>query len=152
MKELEVIKFIKENKDWRNILKEKPYCIIIKDKDTFSLLKYNQIDSDFKIPLVRECRGLIINNETLEPVCIPFFKFFNYGEELVDKIDEESMMVSEKIDGSLIKFWCYNNMWHVSTNGMIDAYECELQLQTDKYKTFGDLFEEMYERYNSINP
>jgi hypothetical protein len=29
--------------------------------------------------------------------------------------------VSEKIDGSIMKLWCYNDCWHLSTNGMIDA-------------------------------
>ncbi len=73
---LKVIQFIKDNPDWREVLSSAPYCLRISDDSGFTILKYSQIDSDFKNEIVRECRGLIIDQD-LNPVCIPFFKFAN---------------------------------------------------------------------------
>lgn len=142
---LKVIDFIKEHENWRTILTEKPYCLSIKDEDEFTLLKYNQIESDFNNEIVRECRGLIIDNN-IKPVCVPFFKFGNYGEGYTPEIDWESVSVQEKVDGSLIKVWNYNDSWRVSTNGTINAYHCDIgQVDALKincpFKTFGELFD-----------
>lgn len=47
-------------------------------------------------------RGLIVNHETGEIVARPFGKFFNYGEEAVQKdLMTGPISVSEKLDGSL---------------------------------------------------
>ena len=64
-------------------MSEAPYNIAIKDDGDFILLKYSQIDSDFNEEIVRECRGLIID-KNLVPVCVPFYKFGNYGESYAD--------------------------------------------------------------------
>jgi len=81
-KELDIQKFIREHSDWERALMEKPYCIGIQKDRMFGrnlvLFKYSQIDSDFHLPIVRECRGLILDRDTLEPVCVPFFKFGNF--------------------------------------------------------------------------
>lgn len=145
--ELELTKFIKENPDWEQKLTEAPYYITIKRKDNFILFSYNQIDSDFYNPIVRECRGIILDS-TYNPVCVPFYKFGNYGEGYVDTLDWASARVQEKVDGSLIKVWNYNSEWHVSTNGMIDAKDAELYTDICEYKTFYDLFIEAAKNSN----
>lgn len=119
---METNNFIKSNPDWEERLAAQPYSIKIKRKDGFVLLKYNQYDSDFMLPLVRECRGIILDeSDSYRPVCVPFFKFGNFGESYVPEIDWQSASVQEKIDGSLIKLWNYKGIWHVSSNGEIDA-------------------------------
>lgn len=140
MKELEVVKFIKSNKDWVEKLSKAPYCIEIKADNDYILLKYRLTDNpDFSLRIVQECRGLILRKVDFKPVCIPFFKFGNYGESYVPKIDWESAVIQEKIDGSLIKLWYDNNDWHISTNGTINAYEAEIGTGIE-YSNFGDLF------------
>lgn len=143
---MELLKFIKENYNWEDILIKKPYCLKIKKDDGYVILSYNQIDSDFYNPIVRECRGIILEEKTLIPVCVPFYKFGNYGEGYVPNIDWSSTRTQEKVDGSLIKAWYHNGKWRVSTNGTIDAYKCPLGLvdfaQLDcPYNTFGELFD-----------
>ena len=144
-KELEIQKFIRWHSDWESRLAEKPYCINIQ-KDTvygrhLVLFKYSQVDSDFNFPITRECRGLILDIDTLEPVCVPFFKFFNYGEPYCDKIDWDTAFVSEKLDGSIMKVVLLGNDLLVSTNGVIDAFKAPIQDQIGFVgKTFGDLF------------
>ena len=142
-----LIDFIKDNDDWRDILADAPYHITIKDyagkeddlKD-LTILKYDQIKSDFNNPIVRECRGIIINRETLGVVCHPFDKFGNYGESYVPDIDWDTATVVEKVDGSLIKLYWYKGKWRVATNGTVNAFECDLPKPTAEFKTFGELF------------
>ncbi len=137
---LNLVKYIKENSDWETKLKEKPYSITIKRKDNFIIFNYSQIDSDFYNPIVKECRGIILENSTYKPVCVPFFKFHNYGEIYADIIDWNTARIQEKVDGSLIKLWNYNGEWKVSTSGTIDAHDAELQSDV-KYKTYFELFQ-----------
>lgn len=141
------MEFIKNNIDWEQKLSEKPYCITTKRKDNFIMFCYSQIDSDFYNPIVRECRGIILDCE-YKPVCVPFYKFGNYGEGYVDTIDWSSAKTQEKVDGSLIKVWNYKGNWHVSTNGTIDAKDATLQCDISPYTTFYDLFIEASKNSN----
>lgn len=79
---LKIIDFINQNKNWRDILSEAPYYLSIKDDGEYAILKYNQISSDFSNDYVKESRGLIIrkDGDNYIPVCVPFLKFFNFGE------------------------------------------------------------------------
>ena len=144
---LRVIEYIKNNQDWKTTLTAEPYNLSITDDGNFTILKYSQINSDFNNEIVRECRGLIIDKEC-NPVCIPFFKFANYGEPYADEIDWDSAIVEEKIDGSLIKVWHYGGSWIVSTNGTIFAKNASIGAEdgielkaSNKYATFAELFE-----------
>lgn len=126
--ELHILDFIKEHADWETLLTEKPYCVTTKWDGDYFLLKYNQFGSDFSNPIVKECRGSIFYKDPekneIKCVCMPFFKFGNYGETYADKIDWSTAKVMEKVDGSLIKIW-YHNGWHISTNGNINAYNTQ---------------------------
>ena len=61
---LKLVEFIKNNADWEAKLQDKPYCITIKRKDNFIIFNYNQIESDFYNPIVKECRGIILEDVT----------------------------------------------------------------------------------------
>ncbi len=136
--------FIEQNPNWEEILKEKPYCLNITRDSLFGrnliMFKYNQIESDFMNPLVRECRGLVLDEYTLEKVSIPFFKFGNYGEQYCPEINWKDCWVGEKIDGSLCKIVKLGNNLLVSTNGTIDAFKAPLADQIGcSAKSFGEL-------------
>lgn len=149
---LNIIQFIKTHPNtWRDILSSPPYNLIIKDGingyEGLVLLKYNQFDSDFSLPIVRECRGIIIDIEdNFNPVCHPFNKFFNYGEKYADSIDWKSARVQEKVDGSIIKFWKWNrkNRWVISTNGAINAFDANISSFSDLENTNGISFGELF--------
>lgn len=149
MFELELERFIQSHANWRELLQQPPYNITIKDDGKYTLLKYNQITSDFSNQIVRECRGIILCDGAV--VCQAFDKFFNYGEPNADEIDWPTARVQTKIDGSLIKLWYMGveDKWHVSTNGTIDAYKCPLEVNSlisdtfnGEYETYGELFDE----------
>ena len=133
---IELQKFIVNHKNWEEELQAEPYCIKITRDGPYIMFKYNQIESDFSNPLVRECRGIILKEGTFEVVCHAFDKFGNYGESYVPEIDWETAVVQEKCDGSLIKIWYDDDDWHISTNGAIDAFKA---FTSGGERSFGDL-------------
>ena len=150
-KELEVLKLINSNRNWREILSQEPYNIIIKDKGQYTLLKYSQIEpkSDMSNSIVQECRGLIIKPDLFQLTSNPpiqqykvvsmrFTKFFNYGQTEAAKL-EFPCEASEKIDGSLIGIWYDEETgWHVSTSGNIDSEDASLDI--NEYSSYRDIF------------
>ena len=133
-----LIDFIKKENDWRTKLTKDPYSLIITDDPPYTLFRYNQKESDFFNPLVLMCRGIILKNADTDPtiVCWPFNKFFNYGEKFCTEFDWNSCLITEKIDGSLIKVWFDEGEWHISTNHVINAFKANVSFGL----TFGDLF------------
>jgi hypothetical protein len=141
MKELRIMKYIKDHEDWEESLGQAPYNLVIaKDEDypELRLFKYNQIESDMRNPLVKECRGIVIDVETFEVVAYPFDKFFNFNDERADEIDWNSAVIQEKVDGSIMKLYYYKDKWMVGTNGTIDAFKTPVGAWDDL--TFGKLF------------
>ena len=137
---LELEKLLNSNENWIDILTNKPYCLKIKSMCKYFLFMYNMIESDFSQKIVQEARGIIFYQEDdgkFTPVCVPMFKFFNYGEPNAVKIDWESAKIQEKVDGSLIKLF-YHNGWKWATNGTISASNAEVS-GFDGQKTFMDV-------------
>ena len=141
---LNLQKFIIKNKDWKEKLSQKPYCLKISEEGNLILFKYNQIDSDFNEPIVNESRGIILEKDTWKVVAYAFNKFFNFGESYADEIDWESAVVETKEDGSLIKVYYYDGEWRVGTNGTIFAENAELN--AGPYKNFRELFDAAAEK------
>lgn len=157
MYHLELRDFILSHGNWEELLTSDPYNLKISRDEGYIMFKYNQVLSDFSIPLVREARGIIFREGDWECVCHAFNKFFNEGEKNVADIDWNTASVQEKVDGSLIKFW-YDKDWHVSTNGTIDAFKAELN--DTKYPNFLQLvfaaihqvFEDEYNFVDLLDP
>lgn len=138
--QLKTIKFIKENDNWRELLSQAPYCLTINEDENYAILKYSQIDSDFNEQICRECRGLVIDLHTLDPVALSFYKFFNVQETFADRIYWKDCKVLEKVDGSKMMVWynTYENKWQISTSSQLDAYKARVN---DFDFTFGDIFD-----------
>ena len=148
MSKLKVVRFINTHPNWRAILSSSPYNLIIKDLGDCTLIKYNQLFSDFKEPMVREARGIIIQKKgrKYRLVRIAFTKFFCVGDpnakrDLYKLAHRKQWFVEEKIDGSLITLAWWNNKWHISTSGNIDAYKAPLSFANSDIQNFGKLFE-----------
>lgn len=85
-------------------------------------LKYDQLNSRMDKEIVQECRGIILDeSDNWKIICLPFTKFFNYHEGQADKIDWKTARAYEKIDGSLMTIYHYDNTWHVASSGLPDA-------------------------------
>jgi len=138
--------FCAEHEDYLELLAAEPYYIKMKEDGPYIIFNYNQLSSDFSNPIVQEARGIIFRKGSWEnPVCWAFNKFGNYGEGWVKDIDWDTAFVSEKIDGSLMKVW-YDQIWHISTNGTIDAFDAKLN--DVKVHDFEELFLEALGKYN----
>ena len=118
-----LVKFIDDNADWKNILAKEPYNIAIKpapyNKDWY-MFSYNLFSSDFTNPIVKECRGCCLeikDNKVSEILCYPYDKFFNYGDPNCAVIDWSSAKAEDKIDGMLLKVFKHNDMCIALTNG-----------------------------------
>jgi len=86
------------------------------------LLKYDQIASPMGVPLVRECRGIVLDEANgWSVVARAFDKFFNHGEGHAAPIDWGTARVQDKVDGSLCMLYHYAGEWHVATTGTPDA-------------------------------
>ena len=150
--ELKIVDFIKTHSNWEELLTSSPYNLTIKRDGKLILFKYNQIDSDFNEEICCEARGLILEEGTWKVVRFAFKKFFNLGESFAAKIDWNSAVGNEKLDGSIISVFFYDGKWRIATNSTIDAFKAELG-GIGPYKTFGELFESVlplstFENYN----
>lgn len=115
---MQVIEFIKE-KGFDALTEELGIKVKHYEDDGLVVLSYSQIDSPKTHPVVRECRGLILRTDTLEVVCRPFYRFFNWGEatETTTEFKLENAIAYDKVDGSLIKIWYNNGVWQIATRG-----------------------------------
>jgi len=97
------------------------YSINVKEYPRHKLLvlNYSQINSPKTHPIVKECRGLILDSRSYRPVSRSFDRFFNLGEAdaTEDNIDFSKTYCFEKVDGSLIKLYFRRGFWYIATRG-----------------------------------
>jgi T4 RnlA family RNA ligase len=141
---LRIIDYIKENGLAKAIesfkLKTKVY-------DKKILLKYDQIESDMSRTEVQECRGLILERDTWKVMSMSFSKFFNSGETHAAKIDWDTAIVLEKLDGTMIQVYYdwHKDKWFAATTGMAEG---EGEVNNKFGTTFNDLFWETLNKYS----
>lgn len=112
------------------------------------LFKYRQDGSPFHEKIVQEARGIILDEkEGWRVVARAFDKFFNYGEELAADIDWSSARVQEKLDGTLISLYHYEDEWHVATTGVPDGF-----MNVNGFSTFASYFWETFKAEGGILP
>lgn len=88
-------------------------------------LKYSQINSPKTNPIVRDCRGIVLEKYSWNVVAKPFRRFFNWGEDSHNsKFDWNNFTTTTKEDGSLMILYHYNGRWHVNTSGSFGLGEC----------------------------
>lgn len=84
--------------------------------------KYDQINSPPGAPIVKEARGIILNEkDNWAIIAHPFHRFYNLGDPHADQIDLDTIRVQEKLDGSLIIMYWYGSQWNAATSGNPDA-------------------------------
>jgi hypothetical protein len=132
---LAIQKYLKENGLEKTVA---DFKLIMRHYGHKVLLKYNQIESDFSKEEVRDCRGLILENNTWNVMSLAFRKFFNAEEGHAAKIDWFTAKILEKIDGSLIQvYWDWVvEKWCVGTTGTAEG-EGDVNGGS---RTFADLF------------
>ncbi len=107
-------------------------------------LKYSMMDSPIGQIVVRQSRGIIFDRDKdWEIISYPYDKFFNYGEGKAATIDWSSAKVYEKLDGSLMVLYYYDDKWHVSSSGTPDGAgairNCDLNLAQLFWQVWAEL-------------
>lgn len=107
---------IANNMDWELLKEEFGIKTTHYPEQDLHVLNYSQIDSPKMHPIVRECRGLVLDYD-LNIVARPFDRFFNRGE--ADTAQYEGMLLRwfDKLDGSFIKVYMHGGVWYVGTRG-----------------------------------
>lgn len=87
------------------------------------LLKYDMIRSPMHNEIVRECRGLILDEaDNWKVLSLAFKKFFNFDENMHKDFNFNAFKVMDKLDGSLIQIYNYRGEWQIATSGTPDAF------------------------------
>jgi hypothetical protein len=93
-----------------------------REHPSLALLKYSMIDSPMGDPVVRQCRGIVVDEaDGFRPVAYPFDKFFNYHEGHAARLDWSTARVFDKADGILCTLYAYGGRWHVASAALPDA-------------------------------
>lgn len=145
---LNVQKFCREHDDWEKLLSASPYYIKIKkNHEGLILFNYTQGASDSFDPIVKECRGLVLDSN-FNIVRCGFMRFFNFGEAAAADIDWANSWATEKMDGTLI-FLYYFNGWRIGTRNTFDATEASLD--NANYKNFMQVFSRAVINYQDFS-
>ena len=142
----DLIDFIKSNKDWKERLLKKPYAlkniVQVPYIPNAWMFNYNLFESDLSSPIVKACRGTILeissDRSVVKAVCLPFYKFFNYGDVNGDTIDWSTAKTRLKIDGQLIKMFKYKGQNYWCTNGSPNV-ETPLDYTDEKIHNYKEL-------------
>jgi hypothetical protein len=170
-----LINFIEGSADgWQESLAAPPYNISVKEHPLLPglfKLKYSQYDSPFADPIVRCCRGSVLEVEGkgaqvhARIVQAPYFKFCNWRREGVERGEDVidwsgRVRALDKLDGSLIIFSKYQGrpLWTTSGSFGIDtecpdAYDTVTEPETLKLRTFWELITYCLEKtHTARNP
>lgn len=105
---------------------ETEYCCKVAYNEEKGLFcpKYDQIKTKFSKMGSLATRGTVFALDRKDGIfkgqiaCLPFFKFFNHGEQHAHNApDEDIVTIQRKADGSLIKVFNHEDEWIVATNG-----------------------------------
>lgn len=164
---LEVQKYLRSGKTVEDL--EKEFGIYSYEHPELPLVgfKYGLITSDKQKfhPIVRECRGVVLERDSWDIIAYPFKRFFNLGEdrETEASFNWDNFTCQEKKDGSLIILYYYDGDWRVNTSGSFGQGICydsgvtweELFWKTSNidrqylHKEFTYVFE-LWTKYNKI--
>jgi len=142
---MRLIEFLRKH-DWetaKEILQSDEYGVDVREHDDGrTLFKYNQYTSNFDKPLVRECRGVILDRfNDWRVVSRPFDKFFYHSQKEAAKIDWTTARAFGKLDGTLCTMYWWKDQWRIQTNKMIEADHKITDLSFGKHDiTFEQLF------------
>lgn len=126
---MNVVNFLKSNSIEQ--LKTE-YLVRVKQYPEQGLIVLNYLSNAKKSSIPNECRGLILSTDH-KVISRSFDRFFNYNESGRVLHNDNECYAIEKIDGSLIKIYHFNNMWNVSTRGTAFA-ECTVPRSKTTYK------------------
>jgi len=148
MIELEVQKYLREGHCFNDLSAHFEIKTTSLSGLPLHILNYSQLSGGElkRHPLVRECRALTLEEGSWDVVARSFPRFFNYGEcpEFDEKFNWKDFTVEEKVDGSLMVLYNYNNEWRVNTRGS----DASGEICPGLGKSWSDVFWELISKEN----
>ena len=143
---------------WKEEIAAAPYFVSVKKHPDlpYYKLKYSQFESPFDDPVVRCCRGSVVEvtGGRVRMVQAPYFKFCNRGETRGEDEITFPAYAIDKLDGSLVVLSVQDGvpLWTTSGSFAIgtecpDNYDGETEPETLGLKTFEDLVEYSLDKY-----
>jgi RNA ligase len=88
------------------------------------ILNYDMIESPKTHPVVRECRGIVLDKTDWSLVARAFSRFFNWGEvaDEMPLFNWNNFLTQEKVDGSLVLLYNYKGQWLANTRGSFGLF------------------------------
>jgi hypothetical protein len=116
---LQVQEYLRNGKTLEDLTSELAIRVAPHPELPLVILNYDQIESQKSHPIVRECRGLVLETGTFNVVARAMNRFFNWGEMLDEAplFDFTDFHVQEKLDGSLCLIYNYGGRWMGNTRG-----------------------------------
>lgn len=116
---MKTIDYLRSGKTLDDLANELHIEVNRHDTLPLAILNYSQTESPKTDPIVRECRGLVLNTEDWSLVARAFPRFFNWGEvaDEMPLFNWEKAEALEKVDGSLVLFYYFGGEWRVNTRG-----------------------------------
>jgi len=127
--DLELQKYLRSGKTLQDLTAEFAIHTYFHPELSLVGFKYDQIDSQKTHPLVRECRGIVLEKDTWKLVAKPFNRFFNAGENADEfaQFNWHDFTTYEKVDGSLAIVFYYAGRWHMNTSGSFAQQNIQFQ-------------------------
>jgi hypothetical protein len=124
--------YLRSGKTLENLTSELAISVTKHDSLPLVILNYDQIDSPKTNPIVRECRGLVLQSENYSLVARAFGRFFNWGEvaDEMPLFDWNTCIADEKADGSLVLIYNFEGQWLANTRGSFAGWP----IFNDEYK------------------
>ena len=134
MNYLKCLEGVTEFEDTKKVLMSKNLIVKQNEKENIFLVKYDKSKCDMNDEDVKKCRGLILEKNTNNLVCVPP----PHSENVIifNDIDIQNTVFEEFID-TMINVFKYNKELYISTRSCIGAY-CKFYS-----KTFNALFNEI---------
>ena len=112
------------------------FHIVVTDYPDRCVLNYDQIDSPNFVPVIDECRALILRKDDWSVMSRAFDRFYNVGHgEKWKEFKVSLARIDTKIDGSIMSVYFDGKDWCVSTRKMAFA---------EGTSTFGKTFRELF--------
>ena len=155
---MELLGFIHNNQiscydNLKNILESEPYKLKIKEDIDHSnlFLIYNDDESNKELSIVNECNGIILDKNSLKIVCYSFNKCSD-NQNIPDNLDKNNLYIENSIEGTLVKYFYYNDKWILSTKKCIDSNKSKWISSKSFYQLFQECLYGKEDIMTNLNP
>lgn len=101
--------------------------------------------------IVKACRGIVLSGENIVLRGFPYTTEYTQeknSSEIYELMTNNICKIYDSFEGTLLRVFCFNNKWYLSTNRKLDANKSKWS----SHATFGELFLKALEYEIVVNP